>query len=389
MLSLGQQRPRIRRELSRRIGYTNGLQDIYRFTRVVSYLHRIAPSSVASLRATILDRENIQGAKYADGVIDVAGALGLMDKIGTKLTLSDRGYALYAVQQMDNPTELARALLLHSVLESDGDATLNLLDILANHGAPELVGRTLVERLLQVIELREQWASQQMEYKLARDVVLQELSDSKKRLMSAVNPDRKQAQSWSSYRAERRLSAEKRIGRFYDHTVTPRRGWLQDLGCIEQQGRRQYEVTKNGYRLLALFRDASCYMGSVLILPLSTEVTGQLGVAGSGDSEDLFWRATASAFAEQTSIAHLSPTEHLHLIECIYPHVKLHVFNEATIESIYNVMAARLAVGGKYLGRRSFEEQVDSVSREFSDRVFRLRQRHGGSGYIALRAHSE
>ena len=386
MLSLGQQRPLIRRELSRRIGYTNGLHDIFRFSRTVGYLHRIAPASAPALRAVVLDEEEVQGAKYADGVIEVAGALGLIAKVGSKLTLADRGYALHAVEKMDDSAEPRRALLLNAILESDGDATLNLLDLIAKASPSESLGPLLMERLLTVIQLREEWTSHHVAGNLARDLVLQDLSDSRERLQQAVDLNRKQARSWSSFREGRGLSPEQRLARFYDHTVQPRRGWLRDLGCLVQTGRGQYEATESGARLLGFLGDAIDNSSSALALPFSAEVMDLLGVAEEvKTANDMLWKATAYFFKEEPTSRSISSAEYYQLIRGIYPHVKLHVFNEATVESIYDVIAARLAVDGSHVRRQTFEGQIDLICREYSESIYRLRERQGGSGYIAMR----
>lgn len=385
MLSLGQQRPLIRRELSRRIGYTNGLHDIFRFSRTVSYLHRIAPASSLALRAVVLEKEEVKGVKYADGVVEVAGALGLIAKVGAKLTLADRGYALHALRQMDHPEEPQRALLLNTILESDGDATLNLLELIASSASPESIGPLLMDRLLKVIQLREDWACDNIDSKLARDLVLQDLSDAKERLQQAIDLDRKQARSWSSYSEVRRLNPEQRLARFYDHTIQPRRGWLRDLGCIEQKSGRPYEATQSGLQLLASFKETSCYSNSLFVLPFSAAILDLLGVAGTEGSDELFWRGTVCLFTEDPSPPCFSVSDSFQLIKSIYPHTRLHVFNEATVESIYLVLAARLAVEGIHLSRQSFGQQLDSICSEFSESIYRLRQRQGGSGYIAMR----
>ena len=385
MLSLGQQRPLIRRELSRRIGYTNGLHDIFRFSRTVSYLHQIAPASAPALRAVVLEEEEVKGVKYADGVIEVAGALGLIAKVGAKLTLADRGYALHAVQQMDHPTEPRKALLLNTIIDSDGDATLNLLDLIAKASPPELLGPLLMERLLNVLQFREEWTTNHVQDKLAKDVVLQDLSDARERLQQAIDLNRKQARSWSSYRESKRLSPEQRIARFYDHTVRPRRGWLKDLGCLVQTGRGQYEATANGVRLLDSLGDTICYANSTFVLPFSVEVMELLGVVEVENADELLWRATAGFFKEEPSTLSLSSADSFRLVKEIYPHVKLHVFNEATVESIYYVIAARLAVDGEHLDKQTFEKLIDLTCNRYSERMYRLRQRHGGSGYIAMR----
>lgn len=386
LLGLAQQRARIRKELTRRIGYTNGLHDIFRFARVTGYLHPITPASRVSLRTVISDQENVRGAKYANGVIEVAGALGLIDKVGTKLTLSDKGYALHAVHQLDTSTTLTEALLLHLVLESDGDATLNLLELIATGTSTDSLGPKLVERLLKAIELRERWATIHLSSKFVRDIVLQELSDSQNRLHAAVDLGRKRPDNWASYRQERRLNAHQKVERFYSHTIMPRRGWLKDLGCLRPLTRTEWTVTERGNRLLAYLKGTSSFVESVLMLPFSHETLEHLGVAQHSDhATDLLWIATASSFADQTSSAKLSTSQFFDLITTIYPRVRLPLFNEATIESIYNVMSAKLAVAGTYFSRQAFDEQLNEVTSEYSDRIYRLRQRRGAAGYIALR----
>lgn len=386
MLSLGQQRPLIRRELSRRIGYTNGLHDIFRFSRTVSYLHQIAPASAPALRAVVLEEEDVQGTKYADGVIEVAGALGLIAKVGSKLTLADRGYALHALGQLDDSADPRRALLLNAILESDGDATLNLLDLIAKASPPESLGPLLMERLLAVIDLREDWTSHHVVGNLARDLVLQDLSGARERLQQAVDPNRKQARSWSSFREGRGLSPEQKVARFYDHTVQPRRGWLRDLGCLAQTGRGQYEATESGLRLLDFLGNTIDNSSSALALPFSSEVMSLLGIADEVETaDDVLWMATAYFFNEHPTSRSISTADYYQLIREMYPHVKLHVFNEATVASIYDVMAARLSVVGAHVDRRTFEGQIDLVCSEYSASMYRLRERHGWSGYIAMR----
>lgn len=385
MLSFDQQRPLIRKELSRRIGYTNGLHDIYRFARVVNYLHSVAPASVTTLRQLIMDKEGIRGPKYADGVIDSARALDLIYKVGGQLTPSDKGYALYATQQMSGLNHTAEALLLNAVLECDGEATLNILDILSLGVPTESTGPMLMDRFLSIIDARERFARQSIESKVVRDSILQDLTESKERLASALDVDNKRARTWSTYREGLGMTAEQKINRFYEHTWKPRRGWLKDLGCIEETARNRFTVTERGRRLLTFFRQSSCYRNSIVLLPFSPQVSEILGAPEPIPTPDLYWRAVAAYFSNEPLPAQLSNHELYHWIKHIYPHVKLHLFNEATVESVYSVLAARLAVDGQHQQRQVFEEQLEWVSRTFPDEVYRLRQRYGGSGYITLR----
>lgn len=386
VLGLLQKRSRIRCELSRRIGYTNGLHDIYRFARVSSYLHALAPAPSASLRGAILDAEPVKGSKYADGVIDVARALGLIHKSGTTLTLSDNGFALHAIQHLEPSRQASRALLLHSVLQFDGDATLNLLDILATADPDHMIGKALVDRLLRILEIRADWIRGNIETKSVKDFVLQELTDSIRRLESAVDLDRKQASSWSSFKKKATLSPEQRLQRFYAHTVNPRRGWLKDLQCIEEHEHQSYVVTKSGHQLLSFLREASCFTEGVFVLPFSMEVSTLFGVSEPEETADLYWKATASSFGVPSVTISLSPDELFQFLLQVYPFVKFPLFNEAAIESVYVAYASLTAKSAQYVTRDLFDDTLEATITEYSDHLYRLRQRHGATGYIAVKS---
>ncbi len=385
LLGLLQKRPRIRRELSRRIGYTNGLYDIHRFARVSSYLHEMAPAPSASLRGAILDREKVTGPKYADGVIDVARALGLIHKSGTTLTLSDNGSALHAIQHLEPSQQATRALLLYSVLEFDGDATLNLLDILAATNPGPQIGELLVARLLRILELRADWMQANIEVKSVKDFVMQELTDSIRRLESAVDPNRKQADSWSAFTNQAKLSAEQRLQRFYAHTINPRRGWLKDLQCIEKNGSGNYVVTKSGRQLLCSFQNASCYTEGIFFLPFSLEMSTLLGTSKPEATRNLYWKATASSFGTPPKETHLSPEDLFRFVLKVYPLVKFPLFNEAAIDSVFVALAALGAQNAQYMTRDIFDDALEETIARYSDRLYLLRQRHGATGYIAIK----
>lgn len=384
LLSLGNQRPLLRRELSRRIGYTNGLHDIFRFSRTVAYLHQIAPASSSRLRGLVLEKESIQGKKYADGVIEVAGALGLIAKVGTKLTLSDRGYALNAIQRTAPSGEAERALLLSAILESDGDATLNLLELIRLGSSPASLGPSLSRRLLEVLQRREEWIRNRVEDRISRELVLRDLADSQERLEQALDPTRKKSQVSSSFGARMKLTPQERVTRFYDHTVLPRRGWLKDLGCLTQEGKGRYVVTASGFRLLDSLRSSTEPSQSALALPFSADILEVLGVTGAVDSDTLLWPAIARFFKVDQPNRSLSTSEFFRLIRAIYPHVKLPVFNEATVDSLYHVVASYLAIEGGHLDRDRFERHLDSVCLNYPSDVHRLDQRQGRSGYISM-----
>src|ERR1700723_358098 len=146
------------RQLLRRIGYTNGLHKIRRFTRVVEYLFPIMPTSAALLAQVIIREENansngterqLKGTKYAVGIVEVAQALTLIERFGRKLSLSSQGYACHALNAQKAPEHILDAFLLEKVIESDGECSLNVLRIVSE-GTVGLVGigEALMSRLL-------------------------------------------------------------------------------------------------------------------------------------------------------------------------------------------------------------------------------------------------
>ena len=384
-LGLIRQRSRIKAELSRRIGYTNGLHDILRFARVVAYLHGMAPAPAALLRTAILEQEPVRGQKYAEGVIDVGRALGLIQKAGTMLTPSDKGYALHAVQQLDDSNEAVKALLLHSILVHDGDTSLNLLDILAKQTTTGEEGEALVNRLLRILEIRRLRMEEIISDKFTKNLVLQELSDSERRLANAVDLDRKTGRSRAGFQTDRGLTARQRLERFYAHTVNPRRGWLRDLGLVREKDRQQFRITESGRRLLTAVKEAACYTDCLFVLPFSTEVSELIGVDQTVETDDLFWRVVARSIRENGEPVRMQADHYLHLVSQIYPHAKFHLFNEAAVESLYHAILAQLAVGGEYMGRREFDDLLRASLVKYPDRLYRLRQRHGLSGYVTLK----
>ena len=386
-LVLVQEHARIRGELSRRIGYTNGLHDIFRFARVVGYLHGLGPSSAMSLRSLILEREpTIRGRKYADGVIDAGRALGLIHKAGNTLTLSDTGYALYAVCKLDDSNKSTRAILLYSVLVHDGDAILNLLDIIKKGADPSVHGALLVDRLLGVLEKRRRWAEEQITDAFSRGMVLQDLAAATRRLSTAVDLERKGAEADTTVGSGRRLNAEQRLERFYAHTVNPRRGWLRDFGLVTPGAKGEFTVTVAGRRVLARFEEALCHVDSVFVLPFSGEVGEFLGAGADGGADDSFWPAVATSFEGPGLAVDFSVDECLDLVGRAYAFARFHLFNEAAIDSLYQAISAHLAATGKYVERNAFDGALEAASVEYPEKLYRLRQRHGRSGYVTMKA---
>ncbi|MBT9140331.1 MAG: hypothetical protein DDT30_00907 [Dehalococcoidia bacterium] len=386
ILEVGQQLPLIDRELLRRIGYTNGLSDIWRFARVVEYLYPRIPCALPVLREVIMHEEKaIDGAKYAQGVVDVARALGLLEQVGTKLSLSARGYALHALEQLDLTGESRRVFLLMSVMEFDGECTLNLLDLYTRgHGETADVGNHLMTRLFWIMNAKQEWAEARLYPRFVRDTILGELSKARSKLKGALDTSKKRLNLSRTPIKERILTPDQRVSRFLEHTVIPRRGWLLDLGCMEEN-KTGFTLTEVGSRLLNALRANGCYRDGCVILPLSQSLSDALQIENFSDGTDLFWRITAMAVGTSADIIRYAHQYLLTRIKEMYQHVKLYGFNETESASVFHVLSAMEALRGQYIPQAEFEQQISELARLFSNEVFLLRQRRGQGGYIALK----
>lgn len=394
ILELNRQKFQIKRELLRRIGYTNGLHDIYRFARVVEYLYPLIPSTQTVLRSVIIDEEaerglsKISGTDYAQGIIDVAGSLLLIDKVGQKLSLSDRGYALHALEQQDNKEAYRRAFLLMSVLDADGEYFVNLLDIVGQGvtGTTEL-GRGLMDRMFKIIELKEQWGKTSIHSSIAQDIVLGYLREARRKLEEAMDPSQKVLAKSRATLEERRLSPEERVERFLEHTVTPRLKWLVALGCAKKDDSGHLVVMEQGEKLLAFFKTAECWRNGVYLLPIAEWLAEVLDAENLADAKDLFWRAVATTLADRAEPYCLQGRERevLARIKSIYRHLKIYGFNQARISAVFHALSCIECVNGRYLEKDEFEETVSILARDFPKEIFRLGRRRELEGYIALK----
>ena len=162
------------------------------------------------------EARRVRGAKYAEGVIDVARALSLIEKNGSNLVLSDKGYALHAVQQIDESMTSCTALLAQTVFETDGGRDAQPPRSYDTRFAVR-IDRSQVDRTTYNVLWRFvlQWAESNIPSTAARDMVLQDLTESMSRLALAVNVDRKAMWVRPMFATEFKLDAKQRVQRFF------------------------------------------------------------------------------------------------------------------------------------------------------------------------------
>jgi hypothetical protein len=364
------------RQLLRRIGYTNGLHHIERFARVVEYVYPIIPCSELLLREIIMHREKtateeqaIKGTKYAQGVVDVARALGLLEKVGPKLSLTGQGYALHAIKcSLNSHEDGVKLFLFVCILNSDGEYTLNILRLIDEgwHDTQTLGEELLRKRIFSLMRFKEEWA-QQLPDKASRDVTLGLLTKAKRILEKALSKGR--------------------VDLFFKHTINPRRGWLRDLGYIEQTSNSSAELTPTGHRVLDYMDRRGCNRPDFTFLPLSEWLASTLGLPNFVSAEDFFWGTAAFGISGLKATSDLADDTRVLLgkIKEIYPYVKLVGFNEAEVSSLYEVLACSEATKGMILPRSDFDKALQKAFEVYPDEIFRLSKRRGVGSYIALK----
>jgi hypothetical protein len=376
--------PDLQRQLLRRIGYTNGLHKIHRFLRVAEYLYPLMPTSAKLLAEVIIRQENerwssdrpLKGSKYAVGIVDVALALGLIERFGRKLALSSEGYAAHALFTSQASQPALDAFLLQRVIEADGEYTLNVLRIVSEGSSDVLVlGQTLLYRFARIIDCKTEWAGN-LPNRYAQRQIQELLKDAKRTLDRALNG------------APRKLEPASPEF-FIKHTVKPRVEWLQDLGCISDHD-SGLSVTQKGRRLLAEVQRSGHWKEFAIVLPLDSWLADQLQVANlcpKAAADDFSWRIVAAAHAASAPIVKRAPRglELLQRVRDLYSKVKLATFNEADALSIYLVFAALEAAGGAIVSEAEFSEALATLTREFPSEVVRLSKRRGRGMYVALK----
>jgi hypothetical protein len=392
--------PDLQRQLLRRIGYTNGLHKIRRFSRVVEYLYSIMPTSVPMLAEVIIREENkrligserpLKGKKYATGIIDVAGALGLTEKFGPRVALSSEGYACHALNCANDfaRDKAIEAFLLERLIDADGEYLLNILRIVSEGTTDVLeIGKSLVKRFFALIDFKQHWVKERIQNRYAKNIIEDLLIEARRKLEQAINdvrPRRQTSRAITSYL--RSVGDSSSVQFFFRHTVSPRIEWLEDLQCIEERG-STLSVTQKGVNLLSELRRSGAWREFGVSLPLNSWLSKQLELPNLYDVEnDFAWRLVAAGH-NSNSPADKTFRDSAHLlqdIKVIYPTVKLANFNEADVLSIYLVFAAREAIKGRVLSEDEFTRTLEGLVENFPSEIFKLSKRRGRGMYIALK----
>jgi hypothetical protein len=375
------------RQLLRRIGYTNGLHKIHRFARVVEYLYPIMPTSARVLAQVIIAEENkrtaegarqLKGSKYAIGIVDVAQALTLIERFGTKLSLSSQGYACHALNTYYSSSSAMDAFLLEKTIEIDGECTLNILR-LVKEGTSDVVGigNSLMTRLLAIIDFKLRWTAEFVQDRFSQRAITTLLTDAKNALQRAINPVKSPI-------------SKSPVEFFYKHTVNPRLEWLQDLGCLQSAPSGHPTVTESGMNLLSQIEKIGGYHADFIFLPLDYWLADYLSLPNLYPDEsvkDFAWHLVASTQKPYPSPSTIyeNHAQFLEQIRSVYPAVKLANFNEADALSLYEVFAAREAAEGRLLAHAGFDQALAQLVEQFSSEIFKLSKRRGAGLYIALK----
>jgi len=309
-----------------------------------------------------------------------------------KLSLSDYGYALHAVQnQSETSQQGRRAFLLMLALNSDGEYLLNILDLIRRGITSTVeIGEHLMDRMFTIIEVKEDWARNDITSAIGAETVRSELAEARRVLQSAVDLNQKVLFKSRATSENRILDPAERVRRFLEHTVGPRREWLTDLGCVTENSKQSQVLTKGGQDLLTFFDNVGCkrtlHGNETYVLPLSENLSEVLDARNLiSEAGNLFWRAIASAETGSAKLVEVGNQVLLNRIKAIYQYVKLYGFNEAEISSVFHTLSCQEALSGSYLSEQQFEDALLRLTKDYPSEIFRLSRRRGVGGYIALK----
>ncbi|HVM29445.1 MAG TPA: hypothetical protein VM305_01555 [Candidatus Limnocylindrales bacterium] len=365
LLELARGREQLRRQLLRRIGYTQGLFDIFRFEELIDAVADRLPQPTAAVDAAIVSKFAMS-ASYSAGIRDVAIALGLFARAGNRLTLGPHGRALLAIRRMHGPmSEASRSLLLARVIDADGEYTLTLLTIDASQPI-EHQGRELFAAARSIINVKREWLSRsEPGIPIARAVTeyLEEIA-------TTLESGRPQG--------GRRRNASEISTATFRHTVNPRRGWLADLYLTPEPGRT---AVVNALRRLGQRCDKE------IVLGLSGLLRDRLHLSAFPVfDQDSLWHIAASVRSSLVAPDDEPPNVLEDMLAC-YEHVRLRRFNQAETAAVFDYVAARWAAAGYSLTQEHFVASLQSAVGTDPGRIWILRARRGGplAGNIGMR----
>jgi hypothetical protein len=315
----------------------------------------------------------LTGTKYAQGIVDVAQALLLLDKFGPKLSLSSQGYACYYLNRLPEHSRALDAFLLEKVINSDGEYTLNILQLVSEGKSdPIELGELLLSRFLKLIEYKMAWAQTHINERFTQRTMSAFLTESQRVL-------------------KRALAKEARtVEFFYKHIVNPRLEWLRDLGCIEHGDSGQPTLSPGGTRVITQVKRLGGWREEFVILPLDVWLTKQLSIPnlyGIAEATDYSWTLVSACFGECVARSHIirDAESLLKRVKTIYPFVKLANFNEADAASIHEVLSALEGASGRVVSQEEFEIALQELVKAFPSEIFKLSKRRGRGMYIALK----
>jgi hypothetical protein len=385
-----------KRQLLRRIGYTEGLFDLFRFVELIVQLEPALPLPQKALTklAQQVGGEKQLSAKYATGILDVLRALRLLEAVGPRLSLAIKGRALYALRQMEEEDAL-RCLLFTTVVETDGDYTLNLFGLIRQGATDD----TFFERILELLEVRRQELKIAVNDRFILEVGIGALDAMRDSILKIRGTPRASESTFrerieAAQRSKRRgssatASSQRSTGEATQtvrHTVAPRRGWLESLGLLKEEPSAGLLPTDAGRRLWAALDTGGFTVGQTVRVPFDEELTVPLGLTNlpSAPGDRLFELASL-AYCGASLTSNLTVDEFMELGRKIHDWTRLKHFNQSHGECIYLPMASILSTQGRFLSRSEFTEVTERASADHPDRVYRLSHRRGGLGYMVFR----
>ena len=301
------------RAISRYIGYTTGAFSLQRVVGLTELLLE-RPFRYEVEVSALLQKEHGIRSNYARGVIDFAGALGLVQRrdVGqqARLTITDLGRARNAAVRTSSAA-FAEWILKFAILEHDADMYGLMLDYKMT--ANEIGwGEGFADRLTGLRQQRLEW----LEQALKAELLVARIRDQVK---------------WLEPYGRKTLIKDEINSHFLRHHTRPREGWAKELGHLNGNGKltsdgeafvQALRFGRSHYLWIGPSEEAAAALGLKL-----DEVPSPLGPAwnllrpGKGGTQEVL--------APSTIVTELAD-----YMEAAYPAIRLIRTNQAPIAAV-------------------------------------------------------
>lgn len=377
-------------QLFRRIGYTNGLAYLLRYSEICDLVGS-QPTVAKVLINRVSERFKVD-TPDSKGRLDVSASFGLLNLVAGRYSIAAMGRAARAIAGTNAVHSAeSRAFFFRRVVQTDADYTLTLLLTLDRVGPrfsvpqyPEYasaLNRLLEEKLKRVsaapvpLLLR----------KLAKTRLLVEWRRPAKSPIERLRHDQERRRM--KFRYSRIEMPDDVLTTWVRHTIDPRKSWLVDLGLTRKTA-DGYELSDSGRRLVEHLRLVADAGAGYAVLDAERDILREYSLEHLLTTTTVDWTYwdTMTSFAiagRGPEFVQLDPSAFLELLSSAYSQIKLEQFPQAETLGLREVVTIPFLIRAQ---RIDFDQQLKDLVRAEPGRVTRIPSPKDEAAYVSLRS---